>query len=105
MAKKRSIKVRKKRDKEDAESELSDDEVPEKYIDEGWKHWLQNTYAKAWYGVGCAFIDVIVSLEVSRQVSGSLSTSLPILVFVLLVVIELYIYHRLWGGLKILFRR
>lgn len=106
MAKKRPIKVRKKEEDSEVstEPELSD-EIPDKYVDRGWKHWLQNTYAKVWYAVGCAFVDVIVPLEISRQVTGTLATSLPLLALAVLILVELYIFHWIWGGLEILFER
>jgi len=94
MARKRLIIIEKKE-----EANISEDsvEIPEKYKDSEWGVWTKNTYAKYWFALVCLLLDSFLGLEIARQTSGSLSVSIPILVVVVLVFAEAWIYLRLWG--------
>jgi hypothetical protein len=69
---------------------------PEEPVDEmGWKEWALKRYARAWYWVGCLFLDVVIFLEMQRAldthviVAGSASVAAAAVQFAL--------YFRIWG--------
>ena len=85
----------------DSEAETSpleeeDEDIPEKYLDRGWKHWLRHSYARYWYAIFCIFLDVMVPLELYRILSGSQQVVVPAFVFCALVALQVVIYMRLW---------
>lgn len=79
--------------------------IPEKYKDTPWRVWLRKTYLKYWYVVGCAFLDVVVAMEIARTMPEGLSASVPILVLIVLVIVEVYLYIYIWRDLKLPWRR
>lgn len=85
MAHKRRLIVRKV-DQEDTE-ELSQEM--------GWKDWLLRRYSRSWYWVGALFVDIMVFLQL--RWSFDLDWSVALLVTLLLVAAEMYIFLRLWG--------
>ncbi len=97
MAKKRRIVLDRRSESEEPE------DVPERYRDSGWSEWVRGSYAKWWYVILSMFVDIFVALEVSHHLSGSWALILPIFMIIVLVGVEIYLYHRLWGGLDFLF--
>ncbi|NYT12095.1 MAG: hypothetical protein GKC03_06015 [Methanomassiliicoccales archaeon] len=98
MARKRQIKVERV-----SATEPSDEDIPKKFRDEGWNKWFKESYAKWWYGLLCMIVDLFLALEVSRYLSGSWIYFVPLIVVLILVMLEIYLFHRLWGGLDFLF--
>jgi len=98
MARKRLILV------ERGPEEPAPEDLPEKYRDIGWKDWLRGSYAKAWFIVIAFFVDVIAVLEIAGFFEGSLGIAFSLVCLVLLVLVELYLFHVWWGGLSFLFR-
>lgn len=98
MARKRQIQVEKR-----IETEIIEEYVPEKYKDVSWSDWFKGTYAKWWFIILSISFDLILALEISRHLTGIWSYFLPIMVFIALGMVELYIFHRVWGGLDFLF--
>lgn len=100
MARKRIIRIA----KEEVEKRVEENDIPEKYRDLGWGHWLRNSYAKAWYLLLCAFLDTIIPLEIHR-LFPQYSAALPLLSLLVLIPLQAYIYWRLWNGLDFIFGR
>jgi len=98
MARKRQIKVERV-----SATEPSEEEIPKKYRDESWGDWFKGSYAKWWYVLLCVIIDIFLALEISRYLSGSWAYFVPIIVVLILVMLEIYLFHHLWGGLDFLF--
>lgn len=73
-----------------------EEEIPEKYRDRGWKHWLRYSYARYWYALFCIFLDVMLPLELHRIMTGSLQVVVPTFVLCALVAVQVVIYMRLW---------
>ncbi len=97
MAQKRRIGVERSGGSEEIE------DVPERFKESTWSEWARHSYAKWWYGILCMFVDLLLALEISSQLTEPWNYFIPTLVIVPLLVFELYVYHRLWGGLDILF--
>ncbi|MCU0862064.1 MAG: hypothetical protein MUE65_07075 [Methanomassiliicoccales archaeon] len=76
--------------------EEDDEDIPEKYRDRGWKHWLRHSYARYWYAILCVFLDVMVPLELYRSMTGSSQVVVPAFVLCALVALQVVIYMRLW---------
>lgn len=98
MARKRQIKVERI-----SATELPEEEVPKKYRDEGWGEWFKESYTKWWYVLLCTIIDSFLALEISRYLSGLWVYFVPFIVVLILVMLEVYLFHRIWGGLDFLF--
>lgn len=99
MARKRKITVEREIGVQEPQEEL-----PEKYKDQSWGDWARGTYAKWWYVLLSITADLFLGLEIARHLTGALGVALPIIVVLSLAAIELYLYHRLWGGLDFIFR-
>lgn len=84
MAKKRRVEV---------EAKAPPTEEEPKELD--WRDWFLKRYARAWYWVGCLFLDVIIFLEMQR----SLNTNALVagMAAVAVAVVQLAIYFRIWG--------
>jgi hypothetical protein len=98
MARKRQIKVERI-----SATELSEEEVPKKYRDEGWGIWFKDTYAKWWYILLCVMIDSFLAFEISRYLTGSWIYFVPLIAVLIVAMLEVYLFHRIWGGLDFLF--
>ncbi len=61
----------------------------------GWKDWLLKKYARAWYWVGCLFLDVMIFLEMQRLLSTN--ALVAGMAAVAVAVLQLAIYFRIWG--------
>ena len=68
------------------------EEVPEEL---GWRDWFLKRYARAWYWVGCLFLDVIIFLEMQRLLSTN--ALVAGMAAVAVGVVQLAIYFRIWG--------
>jgi len=91
MARKRLITVE---EKEAPPAEPSDDKEEK---EQGWGQWLRKTYLKYWYGVGCLFVDAIVAMEAMRLSGEGGSAALPIFLFLVLLIVEIFLYEKIWG--------
>lgn len=100
MAKKRVIITHEREEEPITQTDetIGDASLPAR--DTGWKSWFRSTYLKYWYVAGCLFVDVIISLEVSRIYEGGTALAVAILLFLLLIVVEGYAYQRIWGKRK-----
>jgi len=96
MAKKRRIEVERSEEPEEID-------VPDKFKESSWSEWVRNSYAKWWYGILCMFLDLLLAIEISNRLYAPWNYFIPTIVVILLLIIELYIFHRIWGGLGILF--
>jgi hypothetical protein len=76
--------------------EEDDEDIPEKYRDRGWEHWLRYSYARYWYVIFCIFLDVMLPLELHRTMTGSLQAVVPVFVLCALLALQVVIYMRLW---------
>jgi len=99
MAKKRRIEVE---DRKEPVSEGKDD-IPKKYRDTSWGDWFRGTYARWWYVVICMFIDLILALEISRFLPDPWLYLIPVMLVITLTMMEVYVFHRIWGGLDLIF--
>jgi hypothetical protein len=61
----------------------------------GWKDWLLKKYARAWYWVGCLFLDVIIFLEMQRLLNTN--ALVAGMAAVAGAVVQLALYFRIWG--------
>ena len=68
--------------------------------EESWSTWFKRTYARYWYVIGCGFLDVIAALETARNSPPGYSLTLPIMSFLLLIIVELYLYTKIWKRSK-----
>ena len=95
MARKRVIRTE---EKEEPESQVNGESgrlgSPTK--DGGWMAWLEGTYLKYWYVVGCFFIDTLFALELSKAYDGSPVSAVLLLALLLLMAAEVYVYVRIW---------
>jgi uncharacterized membrane protein YdcZ (DUF606 family) len=66
--------------------------------DRGWRDWLLRDYLRYWYFMGCLFADVLIVMEVWRNIDIGLSTSVPLIVLTALVIGEFLGYLSLWGN-------
>lgn len=75
-----------------------DEHVPEPEMptrEMSWKEWALKRYARAWYWVGCLFLDVIIFLEMQR----ALGTNALVagMASVAAAAVQLVLYFRIWG--------
>jgi hypothetical protein len=91
MAEKRTVVVKERPPESEIESEL-----PEKFRDKHWDRWLKEDFLRYWYLIGCVFVDVVVPLELGRDLSGLARTVLPIFALAGLIALEAYGYYRYW---------
>jgi hypothetical protein len=95
MARKRVIKIE---EKGEPKSHVNDNgeglRSPAK--DVGWVVWLKGTYLKYWYAVGCFFIDTLLALELPKAHYGSAISAVLLLVFLLLIAAQVYVYMQIW---------
>jgi hypothetical protein len=99
MAQKRRIMVEREREPD------GEKDIPERFKDSSWSEWARGTYARWWYGLLCLFIDVMVALELSAYIPADWSIPLLSFTVLTLIIIEIYIYRKVWGGLDFLFER
>lgn len=69
--------------------------VEEQSDDMGWKEWLILRYARAWYWLVALFIDIIIFFELQRTVG--LEVVVSAMIAIILVVVELVLFLRIWG--------
>ena len=79
----------------------TEEELPRKYQDVGWKEWLILDFARYWFVTIALAVDVLLGLGVMTSVSGA---GLVGYVIFLAIVIpaEVVIYLVLWGKKGIL---
>lgn len=85
MAQKRRVEV-------EARPPPPPEEVPEEM---NWRDWFLKRYARAWYWVGCMFLDVIIFLELQRVLRAD--TLVAGMAAVAVAVVQLALYFRIWG--------
>jgi hypothetical protein len=96
MATKRRLQV--KEPQEDEEEELDERHLPViKRPDWGWRDWLLRDYLRYWYVAGCLFLDVLVVLEINKDVDPGLSISIPVIVLIGMIMLEVLVFRSLWG--------
>lgn len=61
----------------------------------GWKDWFLRKYSPIWYWVGSLFVDIMVFFQLQR--SFDLYWSVALLLTLLAVAVEMYIFLRIWG--------
>ena len=61
----------------------------------GWRDWLLLRYARVWYWLVALFLDMIIFFELQRTLGLGVVVSATIVIF--LVVVELYLFLRIWG--------
>jgi hypothetical protein len=61
----------------------------------GWKDWLLRRYARSWYWVGALFLDVILFFEAQWSFGLDLFGASALAALALLI--ELYIFIKIWG--------
>ena len=99
MARKRLIKI----EQDSLEPEPvpgSDEESSSKNRNETWSAWFKRTYARYWYVIGCGFLDIFATLEAARSSPPEYSLTLPIMLFLALIIAELYLYTKIWRHSK-----
>jgi hypothetical protein len=64
--------------------------------EETWGEWAKGSYARAWYILLCIFIDAFVFLEVGTG-DTFVSWGLGLIVLILIIMAEAYIFVKLWG--------
>lgn len=94
MAKKRRIGVEGEPESDLTTSESNQGKKNQEDI--GWSIWFRKTYLKYWYVVGCAFLDIIIALELERTTPREYSASLSITFFIGLVILESFTYRFIW---------
>jgi hypothetical protein len=96
MATKRRLQV--KVPQEDEEELLDEKHLPvTRRPDWGWHDWLLRDYLRYWYVAGILFLDVLVVLEINKDVDSGLSISVPAIVLTGLVILEILVFRSLWG--------
>jgi len=100
MARKRSIVVEEEPATVEHASEDSRELKTAEKADESWSAWFKRTYARYWYIVGCIFFNLIVSLEVARISPQEYSLGFSVFLFLVLALIEMYLYAKIWGRPK-----
>lgn len=99
MARKRLIKI----EQESLEPKPvpeSDETSSNENKEESWSTWFKRTYARYWYVIGCGFLDVIATLETARNSPPGYSLTLPIMLLLVLIIAELYLYTKIWKRSK-----
>jgi hypothetical protein len=99
MARKRSIKIEED-SLEPKPVPESDEESPKEKKDESWSSWFRRTYARYWYVIGCGFLDIITALETARNSPPGYSFTLPIILSLALIMVELFLYTKIWKHSK-----
>lgn len=100
MARKRSIEVEEESVAVEHTSEDSHELQTTEKAYESWHAWFRKTYARYWYIVGCIFVDLLVSLEVARISPKEYSVGFSVFLFLVLALIEMFLYARVWGRPK-----
>ncbi|OPY31973.1 MAG: hypothetical protein A4E32_01581 [Methanomassiliicoccales archaeon PtaU1.Bin124] len=59
--------------------------------------WSRRVLAKYWYLLGCAFLDSFLCLEVSGHKEWPFAIGLALILLLVLVLIEGFVYWRTWG--------
>ncbi len=88
MAKKRRIDAT----KQEIEPETEPEVVPRHT--ESWPLWIRNEFLRYWYIVGCMFVDAITFLQVYLAPDRPIVLALGLVI--ILIVIEAFIYRRIW---------
>jgi hypothetical protein len=86
MAHKRELLIEQK------EPVVEDEEHPQEL---GWKDWLLRRYARSWYWVGFLFLDLIIFFQ--AQWSLGLDLIGASVLTILVIMVELYIFIKIWG--------
>lgn len=93
MAKKRVVEV-------DAPlPEAGEDEpkdIPEKFIDKGWKEWFVADWLRYWFFLSCILLDAFVGLQLAYSVTGEFSVVVFFIFILAAVVGEYFLYSRFW---------
>jgi amino acid permease len=94
MAKKRRLEVERTAKEEAPPEPVKDEEIPEKFRDMPWREWFTKVYAKYWYILACAFVDIMLWLSLMHDVG--LSWDVATFFALLPILPEYYVYWRLW---------
>ncbi len=86
MAHKRKLVVERKAP--DAEEEDQPKEL-------GWRDWLLRRYARSWYWIGVMFLDVVIFFQ--AQWSFGIDLVGASMLAALAILVELYIFIKIWG--------
>ncbi len=96
MATKRRLTV--KVPQEDEEKEIDERKLPvTKRPDWGWRDWFLRDYLRYWYVAGFLLLDVLVVLEIQKDVDPGLSISIPLIVLIGMILAEILVFRSLWG--------
>ena len=83
---------------QEAEEELDERYLPiTKRLDRGWRDWLLRDYLRYWYVAGCLLLDILVVLEIQKDVDPWLTISIPLIVLIGMILVEVLAFKSLWG--------
>ncbi|MFP4197552.1 MAG: hypothetical protein ACLFS6_07875 [Methanomassiliicoccales archaeon] len=66
---------------------------------------MKGPYAQVWYLIACFFLDVIVPLEISRHFDLTWAAFFSLIALFPLLILQMYLFKRIWGGLEFIFER
>ena len=96
MATKRRLTV--KVPQADDDEEIDEKRLPiTKRPDRGWRDWLLRDYLRYWYVAGFLMLDILIVLEVQKDIDPGLAVSIPLIVLIAMILTEVLIYRSLWG--------
>ena len=65
--------------------------------EEDLRTWTKRVLAKYWYVIVCLFADTSVPLDLYGRLDRSLALPVVLVVLLALMLVEAYIYMRVWG--------
>lgn len=88
MATKRRLRFEPRPAKQDAEAEREED----------LRTWSKRVLAKYWFMIACLFVDTSVPLDLYGRLDRSLALPVVLIVLLGLLLVEVYIFIRIWGS-------